>query len=236
MSDYNRVQRLAARCLIFLVLLLKSTFLWADLNYDRDDDCDVDGIDLLKLLSAKDNKIEYISVDFASEFGTTDACCNPIEVDTPINGYPSWQERTVIVFTNIVRMAPTEYRDIYMVGFTFPAEGILNLYPAVAPLYWKHELNLSARFHAEDMAFNCQTLQHDSCDCTSWHVRITSFYLHTVAPGENFVTDLQCRLKKNFFKLVHLNLIPNDQDRRFPGISMIFQLFKIQTGVVWANF
>ena len=179
------MSRPVTRCLIVLLIVLNSTFLWADLNFDQDDDCDVDGLDLFKLISNPSNSFEDILPDFVGEFGTTGFCCTIIGAGTPIDGYPSWQERTMIVFTNMVRMAPIEYRDIYMTGLTFPAEGVLNLYPAVAPLYWNHELNLAARFHAEDLAFNCQTLQHDSCDGTSWFVRIRNFYPYSGAIGEN---------------------------------------------------
>jgi hypothetical protein len=177
--------RLITRYLIVFLIVLPATLLWAGLVYDLDGDCDADGRELFTLLSMGSQKIEDNLPGFAAEFGTLEDCCDPIGVGSPNDGYPSWQERTMIVFTNMVRLAPTAYRDKYMTGYDFPAEGILNLYPAVAPLYWNHELNQAARFHAEDMAFNCGTLQHDSCDGTSWSDRIRSFYPYSVSLGEN---------------------------------------------------
>jgi len=179
------MQKLIIRCLIFLLIVLNATLLWAGLIYDLDGDCDVDGEELFTLLSAGSHKIADNLPGFAAEFGSAQECCEPIGVGSPIDGYPSWQERTMIVFTNMVRLAPIEYRDAYMADYEFPAGGILNQYPAVTPLYWNHELNQAARFHAEDMAFNCNTLQHDSCDGTSWSDRIRRFYPYSVALGEN---------------------------------------------------
>lgn len=180
MSVGDRLNKHAVRCLVFLLILLNSTFVWADLSFDQDNDCDVDGVDLFILIAASGNNLQ----EFADEFGTIDACCSFNDVGTPVDGYPNWQERTMIVFTNMVRMAPIEYRDTYMSDYYPPAGGILGLYPAVVPLYWNYELNQAARFHAEDMALNCG-LQHISCDGTEWYDRIRNFYPYSGALGEN---------------------------------------------------
>jgi len=174
-----------ARWLIFILIVLNATLLWAGLGYDLDEDCDVDGLDLYELLSTAGLSIGDNLRDFAGEFGSLQNCCDPTGVGTPINGYPGWQERAMVVFTNMVRMAPVAYRDTYMAGYQYPTGDILEQYPAAPPLFWNYELNQAARFHAEDLAFNCQTLQHDSCDGTSWSTRIHGFYPYQVALGEN---------------------------------------------------
>ncbi len=103
----------------------------------------------------------------------------------PVGGYPSLFERQTIVYTNAVRMAPQQYRDKYMAGFTPDPHSILQTaYPAVEPLYYEPALNQSARTHAQDMATN-GCFQHDSCDGTSWSTRIWSFYPQARTIGEN---------------------------------------------------
>jgi hypothetical protein len=108
----------------------------------------------------------------------------PIFTGTPVDGYPSLFERQVIVYTNAARMAPQQYRDKYMAGFTPDPHSILQAYTAVEPLYYKPQLNQSARFHAEDMAAH-GCFQHDSCDGTAWSARIWSYDPEARAIGEN---------------------------------------------------
>jgi hypothetical protein len=90
----------------------------------------------------------------------------------PINGYPVWQERLMLVTINACRMDPTGYRDTYL---DYP--DILNppIYGPLPPLRWCEELNHAARFHSADMA-SCNSLQYDSCDGTTWFDRIGSYY------------------------------------------------------------
>ena len=59
----------------------------------------------------------------------------------PVSGYPNWHERTVLVLTNIVRMAPIDYRDSYMADWPAGTGGILQSYSSVDPIYWNLELN-----------------------------------------------------------------------------------------------
>jgi hypothetical protein len=167
-------------------ILLQATLLWAALIYDNDNDCDADGADLHNFITRQGgNPFADLSV-FASHFGTLAPDCDLIGIGTPIDGFPDWHERTLMVYTNLARMAPTAYRDTFMTDFTFPPEGILNDgFPAVPPLYSAHPMNRSARSHAADMALNCQTLQHDSCDGIPWYERIRFFYPQASAIGEN---------------------------------------------------
>lgn len=169
-----------------VLLLLQATFLWAASPYDNEGDCDVDGADLYHFFSSQGNDSVSELPAFASFFGTFESACGRIGIGSPIDGYPDWHERTLMVFTNMARMAPVAYRNRFMSDFDMPPEGILNdSFPAVAPLYSAHNLNRSARAHALDMALNCRNLQHDSCDGTPWDERIHSFYPAAGAIGEN---------------------------------------------------
>jgi hypothetical protein len=177
---------LAAGWLIILIIGLMASSAWARLPYDYDEDCDVDGRDLYLFLVDDSGTLAQDLEDLASEFGRVEACLAPVGIGTPVDGYPNWQERALIVFTNMVRMAPAEYRDTYMIAQGVQASGILDpaVYPAVHPLYRDHGLSQSARYHAEDMAYNCG-LQHNSCDGTLWSVRIKRYYTDSGVLSEN---------------------------------------------------
>ena len=173
-------------CFLTLIVIWQATASGDVLPFDDNGDCDVDGLDLYRLISGHSGDFNDLLAGFGLQFGACEPSCDAIGIGTPIDGYPEWHERTLMVFTNMARMAPGEYRDIYMTAFTFPTEGILNdRFPSVPPLYFNHALNQSARYHAEDMAYHCQTLQHDSCDGTSFSDRIRSFYPTAGYIGEN---------------------------------------------------
>jgi hypothetical protein len=161
---------------IIFVLVFSPAVVWAGLTYDLDKDCDVDGLDLQTWASGYHADLEDLLSEVAAEFGTVGCSSEPIGIDAVVDGFPNWEERALLVFTNMARMAPIEYRDAYMTSYVFPAGGILNSYPPVPPVRWNKDLNRGARFHAEDMAYNCEVLQHDSCDGTIWNQRICSFY------------------------------------------------------------
>jgi uncharacterized protein YkwD len=97
-------------------------------------------------------------------------------------GYPNWEESVLLVLVNECRMAPQEFRNRYLNDTTVL---LPQNYSAVNPLYWNLDLNKSARFHSQDMAINCDTLIHNSCDGTSAGTRIKSFYKSGNSWGEN---------------------------------------------------
>jgi hypothetical protein len=101
-----------------------------------------------------------------------------------IDSFPNLLERQLLVLTNACRMAPAEYRDLYIGAYQvlLPAN-----YPAVKPLYWNLRLNRSAHAHAIDMANNCG-LQHPSCDGTAWNTRIKSYYTKSQTIAENIAS------------------------------------------------
>ena len=100
-------------------------------------------------------------------------------VGIPQTGYPDWQERTLLVLTNAVRMDPQGWRDTYYPYSTSLPDGSSILLPAaysaVAPLYYHSGLNEGGRYHSEDMESDCG-LQHNSCDGTLWSDRLWSYY------------------------------------------------------------
>jgi hypothetical protein len=104
----------------------------------------------------------------------------------PVQGFPSWRERSLLVLTNAVRMAPLDWRARYGADFSpsLSDARALDAYPAVGPVWWNAGLNRSARAHSEDMA-RTPCWGHDSCDGTSWSVRIRSYYSLSGGIGEN---------------------------------------------------
>ena len=107
-------------------LSIQATCLCATLLYDDDQDCDVDGVDLYQLISHYNDDFMTVLPTFGITFGLVEPFCDTVGVGTPIDGYPNWHERTLMVFTNMVRMAPIQYRDTYMTTYIFPPDGILN--------------------------------------------------------------------------------------------------------------
>lgn len=100
-------------------------------------------------------------------------------------GHPTWQERANHVWLNAVRIAPSQYRNSYMAGYSPSPSGILTShYPAVAPLYLEPKLVSSAFAHSNDMAIN-NCFSHPSCDGTDTFVRIKSYYSCSGTMGEN---------------------------------------------------
>lgn len=98
-----------------------------------------------------------------------------------VNGYPSQQERDLHLATNMVRIAPQEFRDSYIGSYNILRP---EHYPPVDPIYLHYDLNRSGRVHAEDMAANCG-LSHTSCNGTSWFTRIGSYYTDSGGMAEN---------------------------------------------------
>ncbi|GAB4276382.1 MAG: hypothetical protein Kow0092_32120 [Deferrisomatales bacterium] len=136
---------------------------------DAEGDGDTDGTDLLALVR---------------ELGRTDCAPAPVSAGAPVDGYPSWPERTVLALTNAVRVAPREYAARYLPLSGYDGSRVLQAYPAAAPLAWSLDLNRSARAHSRDMAEN-GCWGHDSCDGTPWSQRLWSFAPWARALGEN---------------------------------------------------
>jgi hypothetical protein len=102
----------------------------------------------------------------------------------PVDGLPSWQERSVHALTNAARMAPLEYRATYAADHTPAFGGILAAFPAVPPLAWDGALGGVAREHSRDMA-DRGCFQHASCDGTPFGTRVRGAYTLSGFVGEN---------------------------------------------------
>ena len=85
----------------------------------------------------------------------------------PVQGFPSWQERALLVLTNAVRMAPLDWRTRYGADFSPSLAGAsaLDAYPPVSPVRWSPGLN---RFgpgplggHGEDALLGPRFLRRD---------------------------------------------------------------------------
>ena len=86
------------------------------------------------------------SADFVIDYGLPE---NPESIGAPVDGYPSWQERTLLTYLNLVRLAPQDYKARYL-GWT-SADPALSTWTATTPLYWSLNLNKAARYHSTEM-------------------------------------------------------------------------------------
>jgi len=105
----------------------------------------------------------------------------------PVPGeYPSWEERDVHIWTNMMRVDPEEF---FGPGNDWGAPCDLSDFKGdepipKAPLYYEFDLNDSARFHSNDMREN-SWFNHTSSDGTSFGDRLARFYSEASAIGEN---------------------------------------------------
>eukprot|EP00026_Physarum_polycephalum_P007860 Phypoly_transcript_07930.p1 GENE.Phypoly_transcript_07930~~Phypoly_transcript_07930.p1 ORF type:complete len:494 (+),score=64.19 Phypoly_transcript_07930:61-1542(+) len=127
------------------------------------------------------------------------ACVLPVlgygEPDS--SGHPTYMERANHVFLNAVRIAPSQYKQVYMAGYSPSPSGILgSTYPAVPPVYLEPALVSSSFFHSNDMAtHNC--FSHPSCDGTDTFQRIESYYSCSGNMGENIAAGINDPLGTN---------------------------------------
>jgi hypothetical protein len=104
----------------------------------------------------------------------------------PVDGYPSYEERVLLLWTNAVRVDPEAFEDEYESGDEpcsfddFEA----SEQEAKDPMYIDLDLTEVARVHSTDMAEN-GCFQHESCDGTDTWTRIAEYYDDTTNLGEN---------------------------------------------------
>jgi len=109
--------------------------------------------------------------------------------DVTPDGYPSWAERDVHVWTNAVRVDPNAF-----FGPEAPEPHGCDIDDFVgdedipkAPLYYDFDLNDAGRFHSQDMYDN-NWFDHNSSDGTSFGARVARFYAESGYIGENIAT------------------------------------------------
>lgn len=97
--------------------------------------------------------------------------------DVDEDGYPTWAERSVHLWTNAARVDPEGFADEYPQAYEpcrfedFTAD---EKTPK-APIYYDRNLNNAARFHSQDMVDN-NWFAHESSDGTPFAERLARFY------------------------------------------------------------
>src|SRR5277367_2896322 len=76
----------------------------------------------------------------------------------PQNGFPSWEERTILVLTNRARADPTAA----LASCASSGCQDATCYSVSRPLAWDYNLNRSARFHVTNLVESAAPLQHPS--------------------------------------------------------------------------
>lgn len=97
--------------------------------------------------------------------------------DVDEQGYPTWAERSVHLWTNAARVDPEAFADEYPQAYepcTFD-EFTTDEKTPKAPVYYDRTLNDAARFHSQDMVDN-NWFAHESSDGTSFPDRMSRFY------------------------------------------------------------
>ena len=106
----------------------------------------------------------------------------------PLNGYPIWRERSILVLTNAVRLSPTAYKQspVYASGSpSLNTPTVLSAtYPSRNPVFSQYDLNRSARQHSIEMA-TLNYFAHESADGGSTSSRISAYYSLSGIWGEN---------------------------------------------------
>lgn len=93
----------------------------------------------------------------------------------PVDGYPSDEERALVLWTNAARVAPDEFKQDYRTGGCTMGDFSADEKTAKAPLYLDLALTEVARVHSRDMRDN-GCFQHDSCDGTDTWTRVGRYY------------------------------------------------------------
>jgi MYXO-CTERM domain-containing protein len=97
-----------------------------------------------------------------------------------VDGQPSWSQRELHVYTNLVRVDPESWSDEYPCEYSgFTAEEKT----AQAPLYYHDGLTEIAQSHSQDM-FSNDFMAHESFDGTDFGTRVWPWYDGTMI-GEN---------------------------------------------------
>jgi hypothetical protein len=93
----------------------------------------------------------------------------------PVDGFPSAEERALVLWTNAARVAPEAFTNDYREGGCSLRDFSMGEKEAQAPLYIDLALTEAARYHSEDMRDN-GCFQHESCDGTDTWERVDRFY------------------------------------------------------------
>ncbi len=103
--------------------------------------------------------------------------------DVDADGLPSWEERDLHVWTNVVRVEPEAWDDQYRAGGCSFDSFLAGEKVHLPPLGYDRNLNDAGRYHSQDMVDN-NHFAHESSDGTSFQDRIARYYDVPFA-GEN---------------------------------------------------
>ncbi|MBN2800233.1 MAG: hypothetical protein JXX28_13925 [Deltaproteobacteria bacterium] len=93
-----------------------------------------------------------------------------------VDGYPTWAERDMHLWTSAARVDPEAFEPEYNAGgCSFYEDFSVEEQTPKAPVMWNLDLNKAARFHSQDMYDN-GCFAHESCDGTSFEARLQRFY------------------------------------------------------------
>ena len=104
--------------------------------------------------------------------------------DVSSDGYPSWSERAMHLYTNMMRVDPEAFEQDYISGGCDLSVFSEEERTPKDPLYFNTALNEIARDHSEDMR-DSGNFSHSSSDGTSFADRVWAVYDNNVAIGEN---------------------------------------------------
>jgi MYXO-CTERM domain-containing protein len=105
-----------------------------------------------------------------------------------VDGYPSWAERDLHLWTNAARVDPTAFRAQYDCNMDVEFRG--DEKQPKAPLYYSADLNEAARYHSQEM-HETGVFSHDSPDGTSFGERVSWFYSDSGYVGENIAWNYE---------------------------------------------
>lgn len=100
------------------------------------------------------------------------------------DGYPSYLDRDLHMWTNVVRVAPQLFEDEYNSGGCSYTDFEDSEQEPHAPLYYDRNLNVAAVYHSDDM-YESGNFSHDSSDGTSFAERVARYYSDSGYVGEN---------------------------------------------------
>ncbi|MBU1221634.1 CAP domain-containing protein [Myxococcota bacterium] len=104
--------------------------------------------------------------------------CDDGDSGVKLNEY----EEDVFYFTNMARTDPSGYATEYLTpGASNGAYEELSVMTPVAPLEIHEGLTFIAKQHSADLNNNCNKLQHESCDGTSFADRVRPYYSGSIA-------------------------------------------------------
>ena len=104
--------------------------------------------------------------------------------DVDATGHPSWPERAMHLYTNLIRVEPEAFESDYIAGGCELSVFSDEERTPKPPLYFNTALNAVARAHSVDMETS-GSFSHSSSDGTSFSDRVWAVYDQNAAIGEN---------------------------------------------------